>query len=205
MANFWEAPSAGRLSNVATSWAGGPAQCKSERPDRRPSVRSGPVISSIVLHMTYPAMRNRAVGLMNDAVMLAAVANPLVISLLRRSSELPQSVVVVVGIVHIVVGQAFVLLFHPDKTAVEVVLDATYFTRTEGMRTSCYAGAPPLRGKCCPLTYFARSLTRYSIVSATSCKLAARRIGLKLARYSRTDSLIASVVRHLRLRSVVPN
>jgi MFS family permease len=76
-----------------------------------------PVISAIVLDATPPDMRNRAVGLMNGAIMLATIANPLVVSLLRRSFELPKSLVVV-GIVLAFVGPAFVLLFRPDQRAV---------------------------------------------------------------------------------------
>jgi MFS family permease len=77
-----------------------------------------PVISAIVLIATPPVMRNRAVGLMNGSIMLATIANPLVISLLRRSFELPKALVVV-GIVLIFVGPIFVLLFRPDKPAAD--------------------------------------------------------------------------------------
>jgi MFS family permease len=76
-----------------------------------------PVISAIVLDATAPDMRNRAVGLMNGAIMLASIGNPLTVSLLRRSFELPKSLVVV-GIALVFVGPAFVLLFRPDQRAV---------------------------------------------------------------------------------------
>jgi MFS family permease len=73
-----------------------------------------PVVSAIVLHMTSPAARTRAVGMMNAAIMLAAVANPLLIKFLRRSLSLPQSVVVV-GVALLLVGPLFVMLFRPDR------------------------------------------------------------------------------------------
>ena len=76
-----------------------------------------PVISAIVLDATPPDMRNRAVGLMNSAIMLATIANPLVVSLLRRSFELPKALVVV-GIALAFVGPVFVLFFRPGQRAV---------------------------------------------------------------------------------------
>jgi DHA1 family multidrug resistance protein B-like MFS transporter len=76
-----------------------------------------PVISAIVLDATPPDMRNRAVGVMNGAIMLATIANPLVVSLLRRSFELPKALVVV-GIALAFVGPVFVLFFRPGQRAV---------------------------------------------------------------------------------------
>jgi MFS family permease len=77
-----------------------------------------PVISAIVLNATSAAMRNRAVGIMNAAIMLATVANPLAISLLKRVFAFPQAVVVV-GVALFLVGPAFVLVFRPDRTAAQ--------------------------------------------------------------------------------------
>lgn len=77
-----------------------------------------PLVSAMVLDATPPAMRNRAVGLLNGSMLLTTVANPLVISLLRSFFDLPRALIVV-GVVLLFVGPGFLLFFRMGQPATD--------------------------------------------------------------------------------------
>jgi MFS family permease len=77
-----------------------------------------PLVSAMVLDATPPAMRNRAVGVLNGSMLLTTVANPLVNSLLRRFFDLPKALIVV-GIVLLFVGPGFLLFFRVGQPAAD--------------------------------------------------------------------------------------
>jgi MFS family permease len=69
-----------------------------------------PVMAALVLERAAANVRNRAVGLMNSSMLLATVANPVVVSLLRRLFDLPNTFKIV-GVVLCLVGPLFAYLF----------------------------------------------------------------------------------------------
>jgi MFS family permease len=72
-----------------------------------------PVIAAIVLEYASPNLRNRAIGFMNGSMLVATVANPIVISFVRRSFDLPNTFIVV-GAALVLVGPLFVYMFPSD-------------------------------------------------------------------------------------------
>jgi MFS family permease len=69
-----------------------------------------PVMAALVLERATVSMRNRAVGLMNSSMLMAAVANPILISLLRRIFDLPNSFIIV-GVAFFLIGPLFAYMF----------------------------------------------------------------------------------------------
>jgi MFS family permease len=69
-----------------------------------------PVMAALVLERASASVRNRAVGLMNGSLLVASVANPIVISLLRRIFDLPNSFIIV-GVALFLIGPLFAFMF----------------------------------------------------------------------------------------------
>jgi len=69
-----------------------------------------PVMAALVLERASASVRNRAVGLMNSSMLMAAVANPILISLLRRIFDLPDSFIIV-GVALFLIGPLFAYMF----------------------------------------------------------------------------------------------